>query len=106
MIEQSPSTLTEIADQLVTNAVLTFQRNLALSETLAHIARPCMAIGMTAGIVATGTAGGRKVASLKPCQKPSQRRDCRSASTSPRATRLSAGARGPPPVAACRPCLI
>jgi hypothetical protein len=38
MIEQAPSTLTEIADQLVTNAVLTFQRNLALSETLAHIA--------------------------------------------------------------------
>jgi glyoxylase-like metal-dependent hydrolase (beta-lactamase superfamily II) len=38
MIEQSPATVTEIADQLVAKAVLKFQRNLALSETLAHIA--------------------------------------------------------------------
>jgi glyoxylase-like metal-dependent hydrolase (beta-lactamase superfamily II) len=38
LIEESPSTVTEIADRLVARAVLTFQRNLALSETLAHVA--------------------------------------------------------------------
>jgi glyoxylase-like metal-dependent hydrolase (beta-lactamase superfamily II) len=38
LIEQGPCTVTEIADRLVAKAVLSFQRNLALSETLAHIA--------------------------------------------------------------------
>jgi glyoxylase-like metal-dependent hydrolase (beta-lactamase superfamily II) len=38
MIERSPSTVTEITDELVAKAVLKFQRNMALSETLAHIA--------------------------------------------------------------------
>jgi glyoxylase-like metal-dependent hydrolase (beta-lactamase superfamily II) len=38
MIERAPCTLTEITDQLVAKAVLKFQRNMALSETLAHIA--------------------------------------------------------------------
>jgi glyoxylase-like metal-dependent hydrolase (beta-lactamase superfamily II) len=38
MIAQSPCTVTEIADRLVAKAVMSFQRNLALSETLAHIA--------------------------------------------------------------------
>lgn len=37
-IESRPSTLTEIADDLVAKAVMSFHRNLALSETLAHIA--------------------------------------------------------------------
>jgi glyoxylase-like metal-dependent hydrolase (beta-lactamase superfamily II) len=38
MIEARPCTVTDIADELVAKAVLHFQRNLALSETLAHIA--------------------------------------------------------------------
>jgi glyoxylase-like metal-dependent hydrolase (beta-lactamase superfamily II) len=38
MIEESPCTVREIADRLVARAVLSFQRNMALSETLAHIA--------------------------------------------------------------------
>jgi glyoxylase-like metal-dependent hydrolase (beta-lactamase superfamily II) len=38
MIEQRPSTVTEIADALVAKAILGFHRNLALSETLANIA--------------------------------------------------------------------
>jgi glyoxylase-like metal-dependent hydrolase (beta-lactamase superfamily II) len=38
MIERRPSTVTEIADTLVAKAIVGFQRNLALSETLAHIA--------------------------------------------------------------------
>ena len=38
MIERRPSTVTEIADALVAKAIIGFQRNLALSETLAHIA--------------------------------------------------------------------
>jgi glyoxylase-like metal-dependent hydrolase (beta-lactamase superfamily II) len=38
MIQERPRTLTEIADQLVAGAILSFQRNMALSETLAHIA--------------------------------------------------------------------
>jgi glyoxylase-like metal-dependent hydrolase (beta-lactamase superfamily II) len=37
-IEASPCTVREIADELVAKAVLSFQRNMALSETLAHIA--------------------------------------------------------------------
>jgi glyoxylase-like metal-dependent hydrolase (beta-lactamase superfamily II) len=38
LIARKPSTVTEIADELVAKAVLHFQRNLALSETLAHVA--------------------------------------------------------------------
>jgi glyoxylase-like metal-dependent hydrolase (beta-lactamase superfamily II) len=38
MIQTSPCTLREITDSLVAKAVLSFQRNMALSETLAHIA--------------------------------------------------------------------
>jgi glyoxylase-like metal-dependent hydrolase (beta-lactamase superfamily II) len=38
MIVEAPCTVTEIADRLVASAVRSFQRNLALSETLAHIA--------------------------------------------------------------------
>ena len=37
-IEASPSTVTEVTDGLVAKAVMRFQRNMALSETLAHIA--------------------------------------------------------------------
>jgi glyoxylase-like metal-dependent hydrolase (beta-lactamase superfamily II) len=38
VIRQRPRTVTEIADELFTRAVLRFQRNFALSEALAHIA--------------------------------------------------------------------
>jgi glyoxylase-like metal-dependent hydrolase (beta-lactamase superfamily II) len=37
-IEERPSTVTELADQLVAKAVLAHQRQLAINETLAHIA--------------------------------------------------------------------
>ena len=37
-IEQQPRTITEIADRLFTRVMLDFQRNFALSETLAHVA--------------------------------------------------------------------
>ena len=39
LIEERPSTVTGIADRLFPQAVLNYQRNYALSETLAHIAR-------------------------------------------------------------------
>lgn len=38
MIEESPCTVSEIADRLVAKAVMKFQRNLAVTETLSHIA--------------------------------------------------------------------
>jgi glyoxylase-like metal-dependent hydrolase (beta-lactamase superfamily II) len=38
MVGESPCTVTEIADRLVAKAVMSFQRNLALSETLVHVA--------------------------------------------------------------------
>jgi glyoxylase-like metal-dependent hydrolase (beta-lactamase superfamily II) len=38
MIERRPSTVTEIADAVAAKAIIGFHRNLALSETLAHIA--------------------------------------------------------------------
>ena len=38
LIEESPATVTEITDRLVAGAVMRFQRNMALSETLAHVA--------------------------------------------------------------------
>lgn len=38
LIEENPSTVSEIADRLVAKAMMGFQRNMALSETLAHIA--------------------------------------------------------------------
>jgi len=38
MIQERPCTVTEIADRLVAKAILRHQRQLALSETLAHIA--------------------------------------------------------------------
>jgi len=38
MIREQPSTVTEIADRLVAKAILSHQRQLALNETLAHIA--------------------------------------------------------------------
>jgi glyoxylase-like metal-dependent hydrolase (beta-lactamase superfamily II) len=37
-IREQPSTVTELADRLVAKAVLAHQRQLAISETLAHIA--------------------------------------------------------------------
>jgi glyoxylase-like metal-dependent hydrolase (beta-lactamase superfamily II) len=37
-IEERPSTVTELADRLVAKAVLAHQRQLAINETLAHIA--------------------------------------------------------------------
>ena len=37
-IRDQPRTVTEIADELFSRAVLRFQRNFAMSETLAHIA--------------------------------------------------------------------
>ena len=37
-IEQRPRTIVEIADQLISRTMLEFQRNFALSETLAHVA--------------------------------------------------------------------
>jgi len=37
-IREQPSTVTELADRLVVKAVLAHQRQLAISETLAHIA--------------------------------------------------------------------
>jgi glyoxylase-like metal-dependent hydrolase (beta-lactamase superfamily II) len=37
-IRERPSTVTELADRLVAKAVLAHQRQLAISETLAHIA--------------------------------------------------------------------
>ena len=39
LIEQAPSTVTGIADRLFPKAVMNYQRNYALSETLAHMAR-------------------------------------------------------------------
>jgi glyoxylase-like metal-dependent hydrolase (beta-lactamase superfamily II) len=38
LIEQRPRTVVEIADQVFANALLSYQRSFALSETLAHIA--------------------------------------------------------------------
>jgi hypothetical protein len=38
MIERAPCTVTEITDTLVAKAIVPFQRNMALAETLAHIA--------------------------------------------------------------------
>jgi len=38
LVEASPCSVREIADRLVAKAVLSFQRNMALSETLAHVA--------------------------------------------------------------------
>ena len=38
MIRHHPCTVHEIAEEQVANALLTFQRSLALSETLAHLA--------------------------------------------------------------------
>lgn len=38
LIQEQPRTVTEITDQLITRAVLGFQRYFALSETLAHVA--------------------------------------------------------------------
>jgi glyoxylase-like metal-dependent hydrolase (beta-lactamase superfamily II) len=38
MIEQRPCTVTDVADALVSNAIVPSQRNMALAETLAHIA--------------------------------------------------------------------
>jgi glyoxylase-like metal-dependent hydrolase (beta-lactamase superfamily II) len=38
MIEAEPCTVTDLTDRLVAKAVMSFQRNLALTETLAHIA--------------------------------------------------------------------
>jgi hypothetical protein len=37
-VRERPSTVTELADRLIAKAVLAHQRQLAISETLAHIA--------------------------------------------------------------------